>query len=116
MTGRSIQDIHEERLRKREGLTSRGIVGCITLLISTAAAYGLFTWLDDHRNLRRMFQIPSKTLPDPFFDILVVVVLLVLIQTALTLIVSLIWRITGRDQKVEDKLDELYEKWDEIQY
>ena len=116
MTGRSLKDIQEDRLQKRKGLTSRGIVGCFTLLVSTGAAYWVYYFLSDRYPLRRLFGIPRDKVPDLFMDILGVLVLLILIQALLTIITSLVWKLAGKDRKVKDMMDDLYEQWDDVQY
>ena len=73
MTGRSLQDIQEERRRQREGLTGRGLVGCLVFMLSLGAAYALFLWISDNHSIRYLFKVPRDTLPDPYLDILAVV-------------------------------------------
>ncbi|MBN1317043.1 MAG: hypothetical protein JXA42_16295 [Anaerolineales bacterium] len=116
MSGRTLQDIQDERQAKRKGLTGRGIVGCFTLLASLGIAYGLYWWLSKNYPLRTMLGVSKSTLPDPFFEIFVIIILFVIFQATLTLLGALMWRLRGKDQKVKDKLDELYEHWDEIQF
>jgi hypothetical protein len=116
MTGRTLQDVQEERLAKRKGLTGRGIVGCFTFVLSLGIAYGLYWWLSKTYPLRTLLNVPKDTLPDPFFEIFIIFILFFIFQAALTLLGAMAWRIRGKDQKVKDKLDELYDQWDDIQF
>lgn len=116
MAGRTLQDIQDERQARRKGLTGRGIVGCFTMLFSLGIAYGIFWWLNKSFPLRTMLSVPKSVLSDTLFELMLIVILFVIFQTSMTLLAALVWRVRGKDQKVKDKMNDLYKDWDEIKF
>ena len=105
----------EAQRKEREGLTGRGIVGCIGFLVSGGAAYLIFHFVLSVRQLRHDFNIPGDW-PDWLVAALTLFILFIAIQAITTVILSVYWRMSGRDKKVGDKMQDLLEKWDEIDY
>jgi hypothetical protein len=102
----------EERAKQNQGMTKRGLVGCITFVLSLALSGVLYWWLDNTYDIAAELSIPADW-PGWVVDVLGVVVLVVAIQLTLTVITSLIWRLTGQDKKVDDMMDDLLKQWDE---
>jgi len=111
----SVWKREEAEAKEREGLTGRGIVGCISVLISAGLGYLAYWWVSNNYNLRHMFNIP-KEWPSWVIDVLGVLILFIVVQATFTLITAVGWKLTGRDKKVGDKMDELLAQWDEIDY
>ncbi len=105
----------EERVKQRQGLTQRGLFGCVSFLISIGVAYGLYWWVEREKDLYRLFNIPREW-PDWLVGILAVLVLTVAFQAVITIISGVFWRLAGKDKKVGEKMDEMLAKWDEIDY
>jgi TRAP-type C4-dicarboxylate transport system permease small subunit len=108
----SLWKRQDERLEANKGVTGRGIVGCISFLISAGIAYGIYWWLDGRYDLRTELSIPYSW-PDAVVTALIVIILFIAIQSIVTIFLGILRKLAGKDQKVEDKLDELYEKWGE---
>ncbi len=111
MAGRTLKDIEESRVRQRQGLTGRALAGCFSLFVSLGAAYLVYGWIGE-RKLRRLLVIPTDW-PDPVVQILFVLLLFILIQAMFILLGGVVWKLTGRDKKVRDKMRDLYDQWDE---
>jgi hypothetical protein len=112
MSDYSLYKQQEERLAANKGVTGRGIFGCISFLVSAGIAYGIYWWLSGRYNLRAMLKIPASW-PSVVVTALIVIILFVAIQLVLTLFLGILSKLGGKDQKVEDKLDELHETWDQ---
>lgn len=115
MSENSMWKREQATLDQRKGLTGRGIVGCLSFLISGAAAYALFLYFDQHYNLARIFDVP-RDWPDWVIPVVGVLVLFVAVQATFTIILSVFWRLAGKDKKVGDKMDDLMAKWDDVDY
>jgi hypothetical protein len=102
----------EERAQRNRGLTGRGIVGCITFILSLGLGVILYWWLDTTFDLYALLNIPAEW-PGWLVDVLGVVVLVIAIQLVLTIITGVFWRLTGRDKKVDDMMEDLLKQWDE---
>ncbi len=115
MSDYTVWKREEERLRQRKGLTGRGIIGCITLILSAALTYLAYYWITtvEKYPIRHKFQIPPE-IPDWGVDVLAVLVLFVAIQTVFTLLASVLWKLAGKDKKVDDMMDDLLTQWDDI--
>jgi hypothetical protein len=62
--------------------------------------------------LRYVLSLPPDW-PPLLVAALVIVILFVAFLFVLTLLMSVVWKLTGKDQKVQDKLEEIYETWDQ---
>ncbi len=105
----------EIRLEKRKGLMSRGFVGCIMFILALALGGALYYWLDNNYNLYRVLNIP-RDWPGWVVDVVGVVILVIAAQGIFAVLGSVVWRLTGRDKKVGDQMNELLERWDDIEY
>jgi hypothetical protein len=105
-------DREREREERNRGLTGRGLVGCLTFLLSLGLGGTLYWWLDNTYDLYDLMSIPIDW-PGWVVDIFGVLILVIAIQLALTVLTSLVWRLTGRDKKVDDMMDDLLKQWDE---
>lgn len=103
----------EQILEERKGLTTRGIFGCVSFLISVGIAYGIYYWVSGRYNLYRVFTIP-RDWPNWLVAVIAVVILTVAFQGTISVIASFFWRLAGKDQKVGDKMDALLDQWDDI--
>ena len=103
----------EARREANKGVTGRGFVGCISIVISAGIAYGIWTmFLSNQIDLRRDLRLPA-TWPDTVVTGLAVIILFVAVQLASTILLGIMWKLTGKDQKVSDKMDELADTWDQ---
>jgi TRAP-type C4-dicarboxylate transport system permease small subunit len=102
----------EERAQRNRGLTGRGMVGCLTFVLSLALAGLVYWWLDRTYDLYAALGLPAEW-PGWVVDVVGVAVLVLAIHVTLTVITSLVWRLTGRDKKVDDMMDDLLKQWDE---
>ena len=102
----------DERLAANKGVTGRGIFGCISFLVSAGIAYGVYWWLNGRYDLRAMLNIPANW-PAAVVTALIIIILFIAIQSIVTIFLGILRKLGGKDQKVEDKLDELYENWDQ---
>lgn len=114
MSDYSIWKREEAKAKKREGLTGRGIVGCISFIASVGLGYLAYRWLDNEYNITRLFAIP-KDWPGWVVDALGIILMIIVVQAVFIAISSLVWRLAGKDKKVDDMMDDLLEKWDEIE-
>jgi hypothetical protein len=108
----SLWKKEQERREANKGLTGRGLVSCTIVLISAAVAYGIYWWLSSQYDLRYVLSLPPDW-PPLLVAALVIVILFVAFLFVLTLLMSVVWKLTGKDQKVQDKLEEIYETWDQ---
>jgi len=106
MSDYSLWKRQDERLEANKGVTGRGIVGCISFLISGGIAYGIYWWLSGRYNLRAELSIPYSW-PDAVVTALIIIILFIAIQAIVTIFLGILRKLAGKDQKVEDKLDEL---------
>lgn len=102
----------EARRKQREGLAGRGITSCLSFLVSLSIAAGIFWWLSQNYNWRRLLNIPGDW-PKLWVDIGMVILLFIAVQTILTVLLGIVWRLRGKDKKVRDKLRDLGEHWDQ---
>jgi hypothetical protein len=112
MSDHGLWRLEKEREKQRRGLTGRGIVGCITFILSLVLGGVLYWWLDNNYDLYAKFSIPAEW-PGWLVVVLGVALLVLAIQVTLTVCASVIWRLTGRDKKVDDMMDDLLKQWDE---
>lgn len=109
----SLWKQQDMRREANKGLTGRGFVGCISIVVSAGIAYGIWTmFLQSRIDLRSALRLPA-TWPDAAITGLAVIVLFVAVQLTFTILLGILWKLTGKDQKVEDKMDELADTWDQ---
>lgn len=114
MGPRNLLEMQQERTQRRKGLLGRGISGCFSLLLSSAVSYVAFLWVDQNYNLRRLMNIP-RNYPGWIVDTIAILALFIVFQLFMILLFGFFWKLSGRDKKVADKMEELYDHWDEIQ-
>jgi hypothetical protein len=102
----------EERAAANRGLTGRGLVGCVTFILSLALGGVVYWWLDNTYNIPAELSIPADW-PGWVIDVVGIIVLVIAVQLTLTVITSVVYRLTGRDKKVSDMMDDLMKQWDE---
>lgn len=115
MASRNLDELASDRERQRKGLTGRGVVGCIMMLLSFGLAYALYWWLEQQYNLRRLFSVP-RDWPNWVVTTAAVVLLFIVVQLVMTILIGLIFKLAGRDKKVIDQMGDLYDHWDDIKY
>jgi hypothetical protein len=108
----SLWKKEEERREANKGLTGRGLASCVTVLISAGVAYLIYRWLSGQYDLAYVLSLP-RDWPPIVVAALVIIVLFVAFQFVLTLLLSVLWRLGGKDKKVKDQLEEIYETWDQ---
>ncbi len=104
----------EERREANAGLTGRGLASCVSVLISAGIAYLAYWWLNQRYNIVSFLDLP-RDWPPLVSSALVILVAFVAVQLIFIVLMGIIWRIRGKDQKVSDKLEEIYEHWDQPQ-
>lgn len=110
----SLWKREEDRRQANSGLTGRGIASCISVLISAGVAYAVYWWLTRRFDLRYVLGFPSEW-PPFAVAALVILVAFMAVQLILIVLMGIVWRLRGKDQKVRDKLEEIYENWDQPQ-
>ena len=113
MGPRNLLELQAERAHQRRGLLGRGIAGCFSFLLSGAVSYAAFSWADQNYNLRRLMNIPYNY-PGWIVDAIAILAFFIVFQLFLILAFGFFWKLSGRDQKVADKMEELYKHWDEM--
>ena len=108
----SLWKKEQERREANKGLTGRGLASCLTVLISAGVAYAIYRWLSSRYDLGYVLSLPPEW-PDTVVAALVIIILFVAFLFVLTLLLGVVWRLAGKDQKVKDKLEEIYETWDQ---
>jgi TRAP-type C4-dicarboxylate transport system permease small subunit len=110
----SLWKQQEARREANKGITGRGFVGCINILVSGGIAYAVWEFFLKARiDLRTELSLPP-TWPEAAVTALAVVILFVGVLLAFTVLLSLVWKLTGKDQKVSDKLEEMADTWDQL--
>lgn len=112
MSEHGLWKLEEERAERNRGLTGQGIVGCITFALSLTLGAVVYWWLDNTYDIYSELSIPTEW-PGWVVDVLGVALLVLAIHVTLTMITGLVWRLTGRDKKVDDMMDDLLKQWDE---
>jgi hypothetical protein len=108
----SLWKKEQERREANKGLMGRGLSSCAIVLISAGVAYLIYRWLSGQYDLGRVLSLPPDWPPE-VVAALVIFILFVAFLFTLTLLLSVVWRLSGKDQKVQDKLEEIYETWDQ---
>ncbi len=108
----SLWKKEQDRREANKGLTGRGLGSCLIVLISAGVAYVIHRWLSGRYNLAYELSLP-RDWPPMVADALVIIILFVAFLFVLTLLLGVVWRLAGKDQKVKDKLEEIYETWDQ---
>lgn len=105
----------EERDREHKGTAGRGIMGCAITVASVALGVTLYWWLTQKYDLVRLFT-QSVTVPPVVVHIVGAIIIIVVVQAAFTMFTGVIWRLIGRDKKDAEKMQELADNWDELNY
>ena len=109
----SLWKQQEARREANKGVTGRGFVGCINILISGGLAYGIWEFfLKSRVDIRTQLDF-TATWPDAAVTAFAVIILFIGVMLAFTVLLSIVWKLTGRDKKVADKLEEMADTWDQ---